>query len=235
MRFLIYIPSVPGVVTPNDEKLTAVGLPALAAGCASITTPQGPDGKSGVVFSWPTNDPRSTMGYLPDIQEWIPAEAVGDLPEKRYWVGFVKGFPPTPQDLAWPNQLDGELVTLGDGRAWKIPAAGMLPKNSRYTAGTWGWAVQEEFEAYWEESCQWYMDLITKQLSEDQTTTVGAECCDYLTRALSMNYRITPEVVSHLKLFSTRTIGPALIATISGITIAEEASQKKTADTLPAT
>lgn len=235
MRFLIYIPNVPGDVTPNDEKLSKVGLPALAQGCATITTSAGPDGKPGVVFSWPTSDPRSTMGYLPEIQEWIPAEAVGDLAEKRYWVGFVKGLLPTPQELSRPMLLEGDGdsrgTVLGDGRKWVIPAAGMLPKRSRYTSKGWGWEVVQQFEAYWEESCQWYTDLITKDISDGQTT-VAANCCDYLTRALSMNYRLTPEVVSHLGLFTTRTIGPALLATIHGITIREEVAQKKTDDTL---
>ena len=226
MRFLIYIP---GDGTSDEQKLVSAGLPALASGCSAIATPAGPDGKPGVVFSWPTSDPRSTMGYLPVIQEWIPAEAVGDLPEKRYWVGFVKGALPTPHDLAHLNQLDGDQVTLGDGRAWKMPAAAMLPKTSRYTSAGWGWKIQEGYEAYWDESCQWYLDLITKQMDDGQTT-VAANCCEYLTRALSMNYRLTPEVVSHLGLFNTRTIGPALLATVHGITIREEKAQKKTDD-----
>ncbi len=235
MRFLIYIPSIEGDVTPQDEKLTKVGLPALARGCATIATPQGPDGKPGVVFSWPTNDPRSVMGYLPALQEWIPAAAVGDLKESRYWVGFVKNLPPTPQDLAWPNQLEGDAIALGDGRTWTIPAAGMLPKSSRYTSEGWGWSVLKEFEDYWNDSCQWYLELITKQISDDGQTTVAASCCDYLTRALSMNYMLTPEVVSHLGLFNTRTIGPALRATVHGITLRAEQDQKKTDDIPPVT
>ena len=97
MRFLIYIPRVEGDTTPNDEKLAKVGLSNMSQGCAAIPTPAGPDGKPGVVFSWPVpRDPRSTMGYLPNDQEWVPAEAVGELAAKRYWVGFVKGSLPTP-------------------------------------------------------------------------------------------------------------------------------------------
>ncbi len=142
---------------------------------------------------------------------------------------------PTPRDLACPNQLEGDEVVLGDGRKWTIPAAGMLPKSSRYTSAGWGWAVLKQFEDYWNESCQWYMELITKQLSDDHTTTVAASCCEYLTRALSMNYRLTPEVVSHLGLFNTLTIGPALRATVHGITLREEKNQKKTDDIPPAT
>ena len=236
MRFLIYIP---GDGTSSEQKLVDVGLPTLAQGCSAIATPAGPDGKPGVVFSWPTSDPRSTMGYLPDIQEWIPAEAVGDLAEKRYWVGFVKGLLPTPQELSRPMLLEGDDdsrgTVLGDGRKWVIPAAGMLPKRSRYTSKGWGWEVVKQFEAYWDESCQWYLELATKVLSDDRKTTVSADCCDYLTRALSLNYMVTPEVVSHLGLFNTLTIGPALKATIQGIAVRDEAAQKKTDDTLPAT
>jgi len=229
MRFLIYIPNVEGDVTPQDEKLSKVGLAALSQGCATIATAAGPDGKPGVVFSWPTSDPRSTMGYLPDAQEWIPAEAIGDYAAKRYWVGFVIGSMPTPRDLAHPQMLEGDEVALGDGRMWIIPAAATLPKTSRYIGGHWGWVVQSEFESYWNESSQWYFDLVTREL-EDGQTTVSADCCDYLTRALGMNYRLTHEVVSHLGLFNTRTIGPALLATVHGLTLREEVAQKKTED-----
>ena len=236
MRFLIYIP---GDDRTDTAKLAAVGLASLTDGCSMIGTPSGPDGKPGVVFSWPTSDPRSLMGYRAEIQEWIPAEAAGDYPEKRYWVGFVKGLPPTPQDLAKSLILEGDDdsrgTLLGDGNMWVIPAAGMLPKRSRYTSKGWGWEVIQQFEAYWNESCKWYLELSTKQMDENRKMTVGADCCEYLTRALSLNYMLTPEVVSHLGLFNTLTIGPALKATIHGITIRQEADQKKTVDTLLAT
>lgn len=236
MRFLIYIP---GDDRSDQNKLADVGLPSLVPGCSMIPTLQGPDGKSGIVFSWPTSDPRSLVGYQPEFQEWIPAEATGDLAEKRYWVGFVKGLLPTPQDLAKPMLLEGDDdsrgTLLGDGHKWIIPAAGMLPKRSRYTSKGWSWEVIKQFEAYWNESCRWYLELATKELSEDRKTTVSADCCEYLTRALALNYMVTPEVVSHLGLFNTLTIGPALKATIHGIAVREEAAQKKTVDTLLAT
>lgn len=231
MRFLIYIP---GDGMANEHKLIDAGLPLLARGCAGIATSAGPDGKAGVVFSWPTADPRTTMGYLPDIQEWIPAVPSGDLPAKRYWVGLVKDALPGPGDLAVAQQFEGDLVTLGDGQTWKMPAAAQLPKKCRLADnGSWMFFVQDEFVAYWDESCQWYADLATRTIAEVAAFAieVDASCCEYLARALSLNYRLTPEVISHLELFDSLNIGRAIQATIHGITLREEITQKKTDET----
>ncbi len=79
MRFLIYIPSVQGDVTPKDEQLAKVGLPAFAHGCSSIATAAGPDRRPGVVFSWEQPGvPRSVMGYLPD---GYPRKRLASLPK----------------------------------------------------------------------------------------------------------------------------------------------------------
>lgn len=233
MRFAIYIPGN-GIV--DEKKLRDVGLPLLASGVSGIPTPAGPDGKQGVVFSWPTSDPRSTIAYMPDLQTWIPATAAGTLATGRYWVGFTNGSPPTPSDLAWNQQHNGKRLVLGDGQSWLIPEAGNLPRDcKRSDDGKWTYEINEKFREYWEESCQWYLDLIDCVVREDGLLEIAASCCDYLVKALSLNYRITPEVVSHLNLFNTLTIGPALRITISGITIREELDQKKTDDTQPDT
>lgn len=232
MRFAIYIP---GDGKIDEQKLRDVGLPLLAAGCSGIPTTSGPDGKPGVVFSWPTNDPRSTIAYLPDNQTWIPATVSDDRPANRYWVGFTNNAPPTPGDLAWGQQFSGSEVKLGDGNMWLIPEAGMLTKSCRLNDdGSWGYYVAQKFQAYWDESCQWFQLLTGAMLDGEDRLSVPASCCDYLCRALSINYRLTPEVVSHLSLFNTNTIIPALSVTVSGITINEELLQKKTVDTPPA-
>lgn len=228
MRFAIYIP---GNTLADEQKLVAVGLPHLARGCAGIGTPVGPDGKTGVVFYWEqAGNPRSIIQYLPDSQEWIPAVASGELAAGRYWVGFTKGQMPTPQDLRI-GAFKGREIVLGDGHAWCIPAAGLLPQKCEATANGWEFKIRDQFAAYWEESCTWYLNLITLGLNEDGSSSIDATCCDYLMRALGMNYLLTPEVVSRLELFGTDTIGPALKATVDWITIREEAAQKKTDDT----
>lgn len=228
MRFLIYIPNVPGDVTPNDEKLVKVGLSALSQGCATIATPAGPDGKPGVVFSWPTSDPRSTMGYLPDSQEWIPAVERDGLAVGRYWVGFNKLSPPTPADLAWARQMEGGPVVMGDGRLWKIPAAGMLPKD--YVLKSNGMPVEEvqsRFIKFWERSQEWYDWMVGLDYDKPDIEW-NAEVWRFIEDALSLNYMLTPEVVSWLRLINTDSRGRAMLAAMGGLQIRDDLeSQKK--------
>lgn len=232
-RFLIYIP---GDDKANPAKLDAVGLSHLKPRANFLPASSGPDGKPGVVISWPT-DPAGLMGYLPNDQEWTPADADGDRPAGRYWIGFVKGRPPRATELEWPVQVDGQLVKLGDGWSWRMPAAGKLPKNCRRGAdGKWGFIVRDQFAQFWEESYRWYIALGEMVLTGNGTYQVDASCCDYLTRALGMNYMLTPEVVSRLELFGTDTILDSLLATVDGQSVRdEEESQKKTDDTQPDT
>lgn len=232
MRFLIFIP---GDQLPNEQKLVTVGLPHLVRGASSMATGAGPDGKPGVVFSWPTADPRTVVGYLPDQQEWIPAVTRDDQAAGRYWVGFSKASPPTAKDLARTSQFEGSRVVLGDGSEWLLPAAGRLPQDAKLDPdGVWAFEIQQRFQKHWDDSCAWFWDLAVKA-SEGDSISLSGESVEYLIRALTLNYMLTPEVASHLKLFNSQNMIPALQATVDGIRIAEEADQKKTADTPPVT
>lgn len=229
-RFFIYIP---GDDRADPRKLDAVGLKHLKAGANFIPAPEGPDGKRGVVISWPHNS-NGPVAFMSQQQEWFPSDADGTLAAGRYWIGFTKGALPTPVDLVRDAQFNGSLVTLGDGFQWRIPAAGMLPKKSqRDSSGTWSFVVRQQFAQYWQDSCEWRTVLAcifanSGEAIAERMISVNANCCDYLTRALSINYLIVPEIVSRLELFGTDTILPALLATVDGAVINEQEFQKKT-------
>ncbi len=141
-RFFIYIP---GNDIADPKKLDGVGLSHLKPGANFITAPEGPDGARGVVISWP-NTSRGPVAYLPAEQDWTEC--------RGHWLGFTKGSPPTPRDLALPQQFEGISVPLGDGNSWLIPSAGKLPKKcERDDNGEWYFAVRDRFISYWNESC----------------------------------------------------------------------------------
>lgn len=226
MRFAIYIP---GNTLPDETKLADVGLSHLTANVAGIGTPRGPDGGPGIVFSWPQGA-RGPIAYLPDQQEWTPADAEDEKPAGRYWVGFFRGQPPTPNDLAWPTQFDGAMTKLGDGNQWNIPVAGKLPmKCERGPDGKWGFIVRQQFEWFWEESRRWRVQLGVMGLvgANNGMYSIDASCCEYLTRALGMNYMLTPEVVSRLGLFGSDTILDAMAAIQDVQSLVDEQSAQK--------
>jgi hypothetical protein len=105
----------------------------------------------------------------------------------------------------------------------------MLPRSLKTSAGgRVERVVRKEFRQYFDDSVKWFADLIQRDFSElDQK--FDSEIIDYLGRALSLNYRLTPEVISELELFNTENIVLCLRASIDGLKIAEEIeAQKKT-------
>lgn len=224
MRFLIYIPQARGA-----SALTHAGLAHLRPDAAEIEADPGPDGNRGMVFSWPTND-VPPMGYIPEQQEWIPAMSTDALPSHRYWVGFTKGCPPQPYELAWPRRFRGSYVTLGDGNNWSIPAAGLLPQAMNMnTDHRPVWSVRKEFQEYFDESAQWFPKLIEIAVNAEPGIEVEFDgtVFDYLARGLGMNYRLTPEVVSHLALFGTDNLIECLRASLDHLAISTEVESKK--------
>lgn len=225
MRFAIYIP---GDDLPDEQKLVFVGLPHLARNAAGIGTGEGPDGKPGIVFSWPDpKNPRSTMPYLPNQQEWIPAVERDGLPARRYWVGFDKLSPPTPSDLAWARQMEGGPVVMGDGRMWNIPAAGKLPKDYVLQEnGMPAEVVQDRFVKFWERSQEWYDWMVGIDYDKPDIEW-NADVWRFIEDALSLNYMLTPEVISWLRLVNTDSRGRAVLAAMGGLQIRDDLEAQK--------
>lgn len=219
MRYAIYIP---GDGTANDQKLVDVGLGQFKVNAAFIETGDGPDGKRGVVISWPDRyDPRSTMPYLPDHQTWFPAAARDGMPAGRFWIGFDKLSPLTPDNCA-TGQFKGYNTVLGDGQTYVIPAAAQFPSD--ITIGDHGqpiYAIQERYQGLLIESSQWAHFL--ESIDQNQTgTTIDGAVVDYLARMLQLNYgRLIPDVIEHLGLFTPNAIFRALLAATAGMISSE--------------
>lgn len=226
MHFQIYVPRPDMSVVPS---LAAAGLAELQAGAEHVEA-AGPDGGRGYVYAWrkPTDACRD-HGYFPDRQTWIPSKPAG-----RYYVGLWNDAPPTPAELARPRPLEGSPVGLGDGREWLIPAAARVPRDCVLDDdGVPAFVVGERCRAFWDESERFFRDLVLADV-EARKLVIDADWWAYLCRALAMNYRVVPELVSHLRLFDTDTMFAAVMATVDGLRIREAEAQKKTADGTPA-
>lgn len=216
MAFAIYIASVPGDTTLQDEKLAKVGLSHLQAGASYIATPAGPDGKSGVVFSWyAQGDHRGPMAYLPDHQEWTPSIQPG-----LFWLGFRRNEKPTPDLLAFGDN-PGLKIVLGDGQEWVLPAAGSFPADIEIGDELEPvYSLQDEFVALAGQSQQW-CDWMAANGDSERPMSIPASVLDYLGSMLALNYKVFPELIERLGLFNGETIPRALLAATHGVEATE--------------
>ena len=224
MRFLLYVPGPAKGKTPQDE-LTRVGLGEIAAQVDTGDTPTGPDGKGGLLFGW-LDSIQNRFGFLPDQQTWIPSAASGDRATGAYWVGLWNEDAPTEEDLRRPDHRAGSWVTLGDGGKWLVPTLGTLDRHPRLQPdGSLQWCIDEAFN--------WLVTDLEKREATGVTRTTqnGQEVRSFiyddekdfwfLCRLLQINYRLTPEVVSHLGLLTRVTIR-AMVATMMDMVLVED-------------
>lgn len=162
-------------------------------------------GQRGQLVYW-IRPGQTTWGFDPPSQIWIPAAALGDQPCGRYWIGFDRRRPPTPAELARPYLQPGVEVTLNDGQQWLLPKASQLPKDLILADdGTWRNQLQRKFWSFVLESQHWLQVLAKLQPGDPYDFAALAE---FLRKALAINYRMLPEVISHLRLFTTENVHP---------------------------
>lgn len=201
MHFQIYIP---GVVGADPQHLVAVGLESLTLRAQFLEVLTGPDKRSGMLAGWMGGRTRQ-IAYRPDQQTWTPAVAFDGMPAGRYWIGFWNDSPPTPEDLQRDYAYPGAKVRLGDERQWLLPRAYELPAEMiRADDGTWKYETQRKFHAFRLESLDWHRRLMD---AEEGESIRWAPVAEFVERALAINYRITPEVVNQLRLFTTSEAG----------------------------
>ena len=188
----------------------------------------GPGSACGVIFRPLTHEPRQ-----PVLGCWPPAS---ERPEARQtwqpligadgvWIGHYTDQPPTPADLARPEQVAGHWTRLEDDQEWLIPAAHTFPEGTAFPQtmrlGADGWE---------RESLPRYADLERRAAEFYQACQGGEappcmEWADTACDALAVNYRIDRRGVGHLRILSTRSIDRLLGALIDGPTIAAATAQ----------
>lgn len=198
-RFQVFIPTDDTAQIYAERLLISVGLSDLVAGAAPERS-LGPGEQQGVVISWPDIG-DSTTGYQPGQQVWLPAAQSGELESKRYWVGIWNEKPPTSKDLQRPAQYRGRSIALGDGHEWVLPMASELPADFILDeSGSWISEIQPQFHDVFEQALNWY-ERITN--ADENTKYVEyEEIIKFVVPMLGLNYLITPEIVSELRILN---------------------------------
>lgn len=195
---LIFIPDRTGA---NEMHLADAGLKHLLrpdddSPSATDLISTGPGGLYGQTWGW-LGDGGESNGYFPEGQHWIRHEG------GKYWVGWQYDRLPSPATLMRKSLLPGKPVELGDGQLWLVPSAMELPQQAKLRGGKWAWEPESRFAEFVERS-QWAFDVARKWFEDPGPVPI--EAVDYALEVLSMNYRLTPEIVDHLGLITPVTL-----------------------------
>lgn len=223
MHFRIFIP---GNMNPTSspEPLKDVGLANIAEGFHAIGHRGAPDfcnGEGGAVFFWPK--PGDTAALPPGKNlKWESAIPFRGLAAERYWVGYDPGNLPNPLELVVPLPITGDNLSLSSAfESWIIPDVLHLPAKLVLTAD----GVKLErlsrfqmrtFQAHaWISRCNEFISQIRDGRASDQIE--WSHAWDFGYDSLTLNYRLTPEVVNLLGILSTDTLSTVILAAIGAL------------------
>jgi len=237
MNPLIYIPGQP---IKTDDTLRALGLGAMLDSHVSIMWRDifgnGPDKGRGqlVSFDCPHKPHTSSpVGMNLETQVWHEAAKANELPRGRYWIGWDKLNPPTPEDLSKSNRTPGELVELLDHQLWEVAVSSFVPHRRGIDIET-GEEVripQSAFAPYVDQCRFWESFFLESgQTAEELTDKVlnlpgGMR---FAVDALAMNYRIVPEIADGLELLGDGEVFDIILAATGIATMAGIEREKKT-------
>ena len=211
MRFLLFVPGSDHKGTPQ-EVLASVGLGEIAHGVDTRPVNAGPNETGGgLLFGW-LSATQSQFDVFPERQKWLPSLADGDRKSGAYWVGLWNNDPPTENDLRRPDHRRGRQILLGNDESWSIPTPDTLDRYPQPNPDNDGivWMVDEQFNWLTTDlDKRRATGVVTGEQEGKKTQTfIFDDETDFLflCRLLQVNYRITPEVVMHLRLWSEDAI-----------------------------
>lgn len=173
---------------------------------------QGPEeGKRGLLAA-PAHD--VVCNYRPQAQRW-------DRVAPGVWIGIEPALA-IPERFARPAQFAGYRRKLGDGREWVIPVANpwapscALPSHDVLRDGEWVRQISDQYRAL----CAEAADLAERVRCAFLARPGGAPAVDVpdgqlrdlLSRVLGLNYDLTIEEMSALRLFGPEVYWPAVAA-----------------------
>lgn len=201
---------VPGAGRDNPEVLRSVGLGDMILDANSFAIGEGPSGEPGTLWFWPKPG-RPQFGYNAN-QSWVKAAARDNLPAGRYWVQTDGDL--SPVELRRPYQERGVWRTLGDGEQWLFPSAAELPRDLILEDdGSIRFELQRKFSDFGIEADRW-KERCVKGADGDGGEFSFVDMVRFAVDALRINYRLTPEIASAKRLFSTANIVPAVFAAV---------------------
>lgn len=194
------------------------------------TVTRGPEGMAGCVVSI---QPQCAINlnmphYNPATQTW---RKFGEQ-----WIGWQTDMLPGPESLRRPTQLQGYEVELGDGKVWIAPVIRAFQESSGLwqsrIAMTWGvnedmspkMEPLERYREIWEVSGK-----VFAAVCAGASPPTFAECYEWATRCLGMNYRIGAVEASLLGIFTDDTIRLVMESAVDIPLV--EAAEKKAGET----
>lgn len=158
--------------------------------------------------------PRCVLGYHPDRQRW---DEVAD----GVWIGVDRAASPE-MFLRESNRIGGRAVTLADENEWVLPVANpfvesiQLPIWHRMNKQKkWENVVRDEYRTLSDRAMDLCQSLIGQVAAAEPGTGTEFRVDDEVLRgliadALALNYDITLEELSALRVFSPEVYWPAI-------------------------
>lgn len=198
---------IPGQFNAAEDALQSVGFDGYGNGVESSIVEFGPTGERGYWLAWRGSGRRPQ--FNDHAGRWMPAEAFDGRPPTRYHIAIDLEDPPKPQDLAKARMVEGRRVTLRDGNSWLMPSVPKLERSIVLRDGEFAMAVDPVLAWAYAEAQRWH------ELAEQPNTrheVIDAMRTVY--RILCINYRLTPELVNVLGLFTSKNVEECLMAMI---------------------
>jgi len=184
--FAIYFPQKTGC---NVQHFHDAGLADLLDDVVPAFTDfqPGPDGLQGIAASWAGRP--ITCGEF----EWTKCRG------GKFWLGKLANEKPKPEWFARADVQLGADVTFADGQEWHVPIARQLPQLLGLDdAGNLTKKLLPQYQRFWDEAfktLKWFESNESRVMHYDQR-----EMFDFVSLALSINYRLNPDVASWLGL-----------------------------------
>jgi hypothetical protein len=208
----------------NNEDLNASEMGYLVdesggPNCAGCST--GPNGEIGTMFCMPDSEGRHpALGC--DHVKWHETS-------HKYWIGYRENEFPSPEALARRKMFNGHYVRLGDGAPWLVPVARLVdggsvfPRRLAWDGKNWNPGdILNKYKGLFEDACKFWDALANGGQYE------FSDGANLAAAALGLNYKISPEEISILGLFTTETQRDALMAVVDWQTVVELSKKNRT-------
>ncbi len=148
--------------------------------------------------------------YLPQVQRW---DEVGP----GAWIGVH--LQTDPAALLRTDNHGGRMVAMGDGRQWLLPVVNPLAARCSLPVwerllpgGKWKREVQDRYRALADDAADFAQDVMQQVIADGKGAFAADDdrMRDLIGRALALNYDLTLQEMSALRLFAPDCYWPAL-------------------------
>lgn len=205
--------------TQSPRLLERVGLADLAHNFDALDCP-GPDGRAGRMYGWLSPPQPRIVADWSELQA-DPAKRWQGLEAGRYLLAWWPAAPPTAEELRRPHTWPGDFVELG-GQQWliatpeRLPVALVLADDGQLAHEPIRRMSRYVFSAEYEAACRAWQETLAGGASEAEFDPLWR----FAVEALRQNYRITPEVVSLLRLLTDENVHRPMLAATGAIAAA---------------